>query len=120
MDKGLYSKHYFINDQNKVVRCSTFEDVVLGSSQIGTQVDENTYTTLLDGKTVSSIRVSTAFLSVDHSHKITDSHKPMVFETMIFINDGDMCGSVENRYSTWDDALNGHKEIVNQLTLKIK
>lgn len=59
-------------------------------------------------------RVSTVFLSVQHG---TDNQgRPVLFETMVFA-DGDWSGEFQCRYSTWDDALEGHKHVLNSVML---
>jgi hypothetical protein len=47
--------------------------------------------------------VSTVFLGIDHNHSCKGA--PLLFETMVFggEHDGRMM-----RYSTWDEAENGH------------
>lgn len=54
----------------------------------------------------AGIRVSTVFLGLDHSFS---GGPPLIFETMIFggPNDG-----YQNRYSTWDEAVAGHKSAI--------
>jgi hypothetical protein len=55
------------------------------------------------------VRVSTVFLGLDHSF---GRGPPLLFETMIFggPRDQDM-----RRYSTWEDAERGHRELVAEL-----
>ena len=48
------------------------------------------------------IRVSTVFLGLDHSF---GSGPPLLFETMIF----GMKDIYQERYSTWEEAEDGHK-----------
>lgn len=57
---------------------------------------------------ITHYRVSTVFLVSDHSHSI--GGRPILFETMIFDSNGsDMyC----QRYSTWDEAVEGHKKAI--------
>lgn len=52
------------------------------------------------------IEVSTVFLGMDHSF---GGVRPLVFETMVFggLKDGEM-----DRYSTWDEAEEGHEKMV--------
>lgn len=52
----------------------------------------------------NDVRVSTVFLGLDHSF---GDGPPLIFETMIF--DGEHDG-YQQRYSTWEDAEEGHKE----------
>lgn len=52
---------------------------------------------------ISTCRVSTVFLGLDHNF---GSGPPHIFETMVF--DGPMNGET-NQYSTWEEAEAGHK-----------
>lgn len=62
------------------------------------------------GKTkVGNATVSTVFLGLDHSF---GGERPLLFETMIF--EGDQDGFCE-RYSTWEEAEQGHKAVVQKL-----
>ena len=58
---------------------------------------------------VGEARISTVFLSVDHSF---GEGPPVLFETMIF---GGPHASHQWRYSTWDDAVAGHGSITSAL-----
>jgi len=60
----------------------------------------------VNGKTVSTV-----FLGLDHN--FSETGEPLLFETMIFGGDGEEC----YRYSTWDEALKGHNEIVAKLRI---
>ncbi len=56
-------------------------------------------------KTVKNdIQISTVFLGIDHSF---GGGLPLLFETMIFGGEHD---EYQQRYSTWEDAENGHAE----------
>ena len=54
------------------------------------------------------IQISTVFLGLDHQF---GDGPPLLFETMVF--GGQLDGEM-NRYSTWDDAVKGHKEMVRR------
>ena len=54
-----------------------------------------------------NIKVSTVFLGIDHS--FGDEGSPILFETMIF---GGTLDEEMDRYSTWDEAAAGHKQMV--------
>jgi len=63
--------------------------------------------------------VSTIWLGIDHSYG--DSDGPMIFETMIFESEGDFTDLYCDRYSTEQDALDGHKHAVElALTLEVE
>jgi hypothetical protein len=55
---------------------------------------------------VNGVSVSTVFLGLDHAF---GESQPMLFETMVFGGDLDQ---EQARYSTWDEAETGHKEMV--------
>ena len=56
------------------------------------------------------VRVSTVFLGLDHS--FSDDAPPVLFETMVFINGS---GGEMERYSTWDEAEEGHQNMVDKV-----
>jgi len=56
--------------------------------------------------------VSTVFLSIDHN--FSGQGKPLLFETMVFPNDKDMGDLDCDRYPTKEDALVGHKKMVEK------
>lgn len=61
--------------------------------------------TLQDGKFVSTV-----FLGIDHG--INGSGEPMLFETMVFERKGEGADLDVNRYATWKEAHQGHREMV--------
>lgn len=56
-----------------------------------------------------SYHVSTVFLGLDHS--FSEDAEPLLFETLVF--DGEFDGDME-RYSTWDEAVKGHADMVKR------
>lgn len=62
---------------------------------------------ILAQTTVAGCVVSTVFLGIDHSFGVGSD--PILFETMVL---GDRRNDVCRRYRTWDEAMEGHKEIV--------
>jgi len=61
-------------------------------------------TTVRDG-----VDVSTVFIGLDHQF---GNGSPLLFETMVFRH-GD--GQDTDRYSTWDEAVNGHQRMVERV-----
>lgn len=59
---------------------------------------------------VGAAWVSTVFLGLDHSW--VDTGPPIVFETMVF-RDGN--GEECFRYSTWQEAMEGHGKVCREL-----
>lgn len=52
------------------------------------------------------VSVSTVFLGLNHNYGIG---APILFETMVF---GGKFDGEQERYSTWDDAENGHDKMI--------
>lgn len=61
-------------------------------------------------KVSKKIEVSTVFLGLNHNW---GDGAPILFETMVFKN-GDSRGMW--RYATWDEAVAGHKKVVEELS----
>ena len=61
--------------------------------------------------TIGEIKISTVFLGLDHNY--SDEGPPLLFETLVFGGplDGEM-----NRYWTWEQAEEGHREMVESVT----
>jgi hypothetical protein len=57
---------------------------------------------------VSNVRISTVFLGVDHGW----DNRKLWFETMVF--GGALDGKI-NRYTTWNEAVAGHKAMVEEV-----
>lgn len=55
--------------------------------------------------------VSTVWLGLDHSF---NGGKPLIFETMVFSEKGDGNELEMKRYSTEEEAIKGHKEMVKK------
>lgn len=66
---------------------------------------------------IGKYAISTVFIGLDHSFGVFD--KPILFETMIFelTNNGrNTCDKWnKERYSTWEEAVLGHKKICKQV-----
>ncbi len=56
------------------------------------------------------VEVSTVFLGLDHSF---GKGPPILFETMVF---GGKFDQEMDRYSTWEEAEKGHKQMVEKIT----
>lgn len=54
-------------------------------------------------------QISTVFLGVDHSF---GDGPPLLFETLVF---GGTLNDEQERYSTWDEAVAGHKKMVERV-----
>lgn len=71
---------------------------------------EDTDNRRVGAEEVGDVRVSTVFLGLNHQY--FDGEEPLWFETMVFggEHDQDM-----DRYTTWEQAEAGHKEVVRRL-----
>ncbi len=65
-------------------------------------------------KLKNGYRVSTVFLGTDHSFT---GGPPLLFETMVF-KGKDWSNLDMDRYSTWDEAVEGHKQMVKKWRYK--
>lgn len=58
---------------------------------------------------IGDVLISTVFLGLDHNW---GAGPPLLFETMIF---GGELDQEQERYSTWDEAEEGHKKMVERV-----
>lgn len=56
------------------------------------------------------VQISTVFLGLDHN--FSNEGPPILFETMIFGGNSD---GFQNRYSTWEEAEEGHKKAIIEI-----
>lgn len=59
---------------------------------------------------IDNITISTVWLGLDY--QFADEGPPLIFESMIFGGDDD---GETLRYSTWQEAERGHKELVEKI-----
>jgi hypothetical protein len=69
---------------------------------------------------VGDKQISTVFLGIDYSLSaiflgIGDFSSIQLFETMIFSREGPLIVEYPKRYSTWQQALDGHNRLVEKL-----
>jgi hypothetical protein len=66
---------------------------------------------------VANAHISTVFLGLDHAHhyysRVPDQTTPILYETMVFGGTNDR---LQRRYATREDALEGHRQIVQMHT----
>ena len=81
---------------------------------------ENMDARRVDQTQVGDYWVSTVFLGIDHNW--LGGGKPLLFETMVFISERKSAkdwGELDmDRYSTWKEAEEGHKEMVKKWSKK--
>ena len=96
---------YYILDENKnPVPC----ELMVWAEWFETLEDRRVAKSIVNGK-----RISTVFLGLDHGDFMEGepNHKPAIFETMVFPAEG-MLDIYCQRYSTWQEAEEGHQRAV--------
>ena len=99
--------HYVLDKENNPVLIDSVTEWV----RIYVKMNRRVQSTKLPELNAS---VSTVFLGLDHQWGVGP---PILFETMIFGSDLD---GYQERYSTWDEAVKGHKIAVELLRPKGK
>ncbi len=80
--------------------CRNSAEVAKTWSRMGSHIRENY---------VGGIHVSTVFLRLDHNYH---DGPPILFETMVF---GGKHDQYQRRYTSWDEAVLGHREILHEV-----
>ena len=93
---------YYKLDKNKKVVKATLQEF--------SEIFKDSNARTVKKTKVGVSEVSTVFLGMDHGF---GSAKPIVFESMVFGGNND---GMQRRYSTWDEAVKGHNEIVDELS----
>jgi hypothetical protein len=91
------ARYYILDDTNQAIECTA------GQWAIAFGNDRKVEHTVIS----EDVAVSTVFLGLDHN--FSGVGEPVIFETMIF---GGPHDEFMNRYSTWDEAVEGHKAAV--------
>lgn len=89
---------YYILDEKKVVPVNN----VLEWAKFFETADR-----VVNRTKLGEVTISTVFLGIDHN--FFEKDKPLLFETMIF---GDELNEETWRYSTWEEAEEGHHNAV--------
>jgi hypothetical protein len=97
---------YLILPDHTFRRCSTLEWAMSL---------EDTFTRQVAEDHLGVNWVSTVFLGLDHNH--SGEGPPVLFETMVFKMGR---SSTQRRYRTWDEAVAGHQEVLEELRQWIK
>jgi len=107
------NKYTYILDKNGKPKLCTEADI--WARKYETQERRLAYDELLFG--VQRFVVSTVFLGMDHN--LTGSGLPVLFETMVFVLEGDMTALDEytRRYTSKAEALRGHKQTMRMVKL---
>ena len=92
-------EHYILTDDHKTTPVDALEwDKYFETSDRRVALDN-----------VGDVRISTVFLGLDHSFGYGP---PLLFETLVF--GGELDKEME-RYTTWDEAVKGHKVMVKRV-----
>ena len=83
------------------------------AEELGAWMQDADRTVALD--TVDDWTISTVFLGIDHEW--SDDAPPLLFETMVF--EGDSTTGVVWRYTTWEEAERGHRNVVADVRRKL-
>lgn len=67
-----------------------------------------------------NVKISTVFLPINHSYSIYPNARPVVFETMIFWNKNEELDQYQERYCTWQEALEGHRNAIRLVIRSIR
>lgn len=97
--------HYKLTKDKKAIPCTMEE----WGRQLNEMVDTNTKH--VKDETIEGYRISTVWLGLDHSFC---GGSPLLFETMIF-KGNDFTDLYCTRYTTWEEAEEGHKRAVQWL-----
>jgi len=108
--------YYILDDEKQVIK-ATWEEY--GEFFNG---DDGERKFIRVGSTyINDYWVSTVFLGINHN--FDDYGEPILFETMIFRppkEKDNYFDGYQERYCTWDDAVQGHTEAVTMVELRIK
>ena len=97
--------HYILDENNNVIEA----DLTTWAQFLGDEAERR----IVNKQIIGELLISTIFIGLDHNLALQEEkedYKPHIFETMIFKDNKDIyC----DRYSTWKEAEEGHKEAVN-------
>lgn len=99
---------YDLNDVDKLTNILQAEGIIIPQNG---QLDRGVACEILD----DGVRVSTVLLPMDHNFFVRlnqEDTRPLVFETMIFGGEHDQ---YQQRYTTYDEALEHHEKIVEAI-----
>lgn len=88
---------YYVLEHRKVIPTDSYAKWL---TQLGSSDRQVAFTEIMD------IEISTVFLGLDYN---LGRGKPLLFETIVF---GGVFNRVIERYSTWEEAEEGHAEIL--------
>ena len=102
MNSNIYSRWYKLNQDKSI-------SLVTNPTEVTREKDRIIRRTIIENKVVSTV-----FLGLDHRFA-EESISPIVFETMVFPEEGNFLDEYCERYCTYDDAIKRHEKIVSEL-----
>lgn len=112
LPQHLIESRYLL-DGKTPVQCKNMEDV-----EKSYELFESEDKIIAKTRITNDIKVSTVFLVFDHNTK--DDGVPVLFETMIFAKNNEELNGHMERYTTWDDAVNGHQRMIEYVNNYLK
>lgn len=108
VDGGLKHSHYYMLDEDNHPVPVTTDDYITWERAKKNQRN-------VKQEKINGYYISTVFLGINHSFK--EQSAPVLFETMVFEErEGKERQSLQDeyqeRYSTWDEALEGHQRAI--------
>jgi hypothetical protein len=95
--------YYYLNDDHTYEAC----DAIKCNEQMMNM--RKHYTKHVKDEIINGHRVSTVWLGIDHAY---EEGLPLLFETMVFNKENGWIELYCDRYSTWNESLEGHKKAV--------
>lgn len=95
--------HYFLNEDHTYTQCTLMEWAIQ-IEHLWREKKKHVADEEVKGK-----RVSTVWLGLDHNYL---GGKPLLFETMVFDQPKGGTDIYMDRYTTWTEAVEGHKKAV--------
>jgi len=105
------SSHYMLNDKHEIIKTESFEQWAEWMHEQNKEGRRSVGQISIEG-----YYISTVFLGIDHSFGGTD---PILFETMVFSGKSQDIEELCWRYPTWDNAVEGHKKVMDWLLQKV-
>lgn len=94
---------YTLDENNKPVKATSIMEAA-------DWMENNLERKVVKQEHIGDIFISTVFLGLDHAW---NSDVPVLWETMIFGGEHDQ---YQERYTSYEDALEGHKKALNLIT----
>lgn len=98
--------HYYLNE-DKTTRPCTVDEWAEQLTKMN--IDDTKHIGLED---INGLVVSTVWMGLDHRHFESYLGSPLIFETMVFPDAHNLSEIYCERYSTWQEAVEGHQRAI--------